>query len=856
MRDITQAILDNCHARIKKAYSITPVKSIGEGGCGVIGFATNIPVCGRHIFEPSIQMHNRGNGKGGGIAAAGLIPSQLGVDNNILKNYYILQIALLEPKSKDEIEKTCIIPFFNIKHKNYIKPKNDWRALNLKVKPPDIARYFVRVKENILKKFAQKLKIKNYSYREIEDEFIQQNSIRLNNIYYNALDNKQAFVISHARDLIILKIVGYAEQVIQYYNMNDFKAHLWIAHQRYPTKGYVWHPGGSHPFIGMNEALVHNGDFANYHSISEYLYQYGIKTQFLTDTEVSVQLFDLWRRVYRYPLEYVIEAMAPTTELDFERLDSAKQLIYKTIQSQHIHGSPDGPWFFIIASSSPDQNKYQLIGITDTAMLRPQVFALMEGKINIGLVGSEKQAINATLSTLHKEDSRFRQIADHYWNARGGSSTDGGAFIFTVQKNTQQPTLTCTNKFNRLVFNSTKYAKFGTIGKSFSPVKSIKLIQLKHNVFSNPSGEVFKQVCSVISSWSPSTLIWFLNKVVKIGSRNDNNLAWGLKLFTKLYDRRYDYGQMRRSEVLASIQNAINILLDSSPLIEAKAKRRYARINWKNRNELRAPDKNEKILIVQANNFLSEGNNSDAQLEILAYKLGWQNFIIYGLKGQRFHGCGLGENTQDVHIDIYGNSGDYLASGIDGLTIIVHGDAQDQIAQIIKQGRLVVYGNVGQTFMYGAKGGEVYILGNGAGRPLINAVGRPKVIINGTCLDFLAESFMAGNPLENGGFIILNSINFDDKGKIQALSIPYSGNNIFSLASGGVIYIRDPHQQLVKQQLNGGQYCDLTEKDWYLIYPYLKTNEKLFGISIEKDLLAINGKKCLPQEVYRKIKPS
>jgi len=44
-----------------------------EGGCGVTGFACSIPVSGRHIIAPSCQMHNRGNGKGGGIAAVGLL---------------------------------------------------------------------------------------------------------------------------------------------------------------------------------------------------------------------------------------------------------------------------------------------------------------------------------------------------------------------------------------------------------------------------------------------------------------------------------------------------------------------------------------------------------------------------------------------------------------------------------------------------------------------------------------------------------------------------------------------------------------------------------------------------------------
>ncbi len=70
-----------------------------------------------------------------------------------------------------------------------------------------------------------------------------------------------------------------------------------------------------------------------------------------------------------------------------------------------------------------------------------------------------------------------------------------------------------------------------------------------------------------------------------------------------------------------------------------------------------------------------------------------------------------------VRIDVYGSSGDYLASGIDGMEIYVHNNAQDQLCQIMKDGKLVVYGDVGQTFMYGAKGGSAYIMGNAAGRP-------------------------------------------------------------------------------------------------------------------------------------------
>jgi glutamate synthase domain-containing protein 3 len=234
--------------------------------------------------------------------------------------------------------------------------------------------------------------------------------------------------------------------------------------------------------------------------------------------------------------------------------------------------------------------------------------------------------------------------------------------------------------------------------------------------------------------------------------------------------------------------------------------------------------------------------------------MGWKQFICYGYKGQRFTGCGLSKDSDGVRIDVYDSSGDYLASGIDGLEVYVHGNAQDQLAQIIKRGKLVIYGDVGQTFMYGAKGGDVYVMGNAAGRPLINAVGRPRVVINGTCLDYLAESFMAGDPLNGGGFVVLNGIEFDTDGKVVPLVNPYPGANLFSLASGGAIYLRDPHHLVVEEQLNGGEFTRLTSADWELILPYLEENERLFGISIENDLLQVDGQRKGYASVYRKVR--
>jgi glutamate synthase domain-containing protein 3 len=208
-----------------------------------------------------------------------------------------------------------------------------------------------------------------------------------------------------------------------------------------------------------------------------------------------------------------------------------------------------------------------------------------------------------------------------------------------------------------------------------------------------------------------------------------------------------------------------------------------------------------------------------------------------------------------LRIDCYDNPGDYLASGMDGLEVYVHGNAQDQLGQIAKSGKIVIYGDVGQTFLYGAKGGEAYVMGNAAGRPMINAVGKPRVVINGTALDFLAESFMAGDPLNGGGFAVVNGVYFDHQGEVKPLKLPYAGSNLLSLASGGAIYVRDPHHTLVEEQLNAGEYRALSQADWKLILPYLEENERLFGIRINEDLLTVDGELKAPREVYRKVAP-
>ena len=831
-----------------------------EGGCGVTGFICSIPVTGKNIFEPSLQMHNRGNGKGGGIGAVGFVPEALGVSRQVLDDDYMLHIALLDASVKDEIENTFIKPHFKIDKFEKLATLDDYRAIGLDVRPPDVMRYLVRVKDDVLDKFIAENKFGSLSRRDAEDEFVYQNSFKINKKYYASLGEKKAFVMSHGRNMMILKIVGYAENVVRYYKLDDFKAHAWLAHQRYPTRGRVWHPGGCHPFSALNEALVHNGDFANYQAVLEYLKQRNYHLLFLTDTEEAALLLDLWGRVYKYPLEYLIEAMGPTSEMDFDMLPAEKQALYKAIQTHHVYASPDGPWFFIIARNDVQNNQFQLIGITDTAMLRPQVFALQEGEVQIGLICSEKQAIDATLISLEREDPRFRPIADKYWNARGGSHTDGGAFIFSLKDDGKGgKRLICTDKFgkaietpkDKVICDTSKKSK-GTVDKAVEERIS--------GLFAEANGasaahKIFACVRDAMSGFDADSFRFAIETIKNQALKSDACKQTAIDALTLLNDRRYNTGKIKRSSVQHVLKIALDGILAATPMIAAKAASQFSKIDYDTRDSLRAPQRHEVTLVIDAGRFEAEGDNCDAVLIVRAYKLGWRRFIVYNYRGQRFTGCGLGSATKGVRIDVYGSSGDYLASGIDGMEIYVHGNAQDQLCQIMKEGKLVVFGDVGQTFMYGAKGGAAYVMGNAAGRPLINAVGKPRVVINGTALDYLAESFMAGDPLNGGGFVILNGIGFDDNdGSIREYESPYPGSNIFSLASGGAIYVRDPRRKLVDEQLNGGEFARVTDADWKLIQPYLEENEKLFGITIDR-LLTVDGKKLEPKNVYRKIRP-
>ena len=842
-------------ARARPAPPVPFRKAEAEGGCGVVGVASSAPIPGRALLQALAQMRNRGNGKGGGLAAAGLDPAFLGVDRETLLRDHLLAVAYLDPSVRAEVEARHLGPAFEVDHVAELPTTP--HARTLPVPPPAVVCYLVRVRPEVREAFGREHGICEDHADEIDDEVVFQRTDALNRACYSATGERRAFVLSRGRDLLVVKLVGHGDDAIRAYGLEELRAHVWIGHHRYPTKGRVWHPGGAHPFVGVHEALVHNGDFANHASICAYLAQRGRWPLFLTDTEVAALAFDLLTRVYGYPLEHAIEALAPTTERDFALLPAERRRTYRMLQAVHIHGSPDGPWFFLIARSDPRAGARQLIGITDTSMLRPQVFALQRGREAVGVAASEKQAIDAVLESLAREDpGTWWPRADRYWNARGGSHTDGGAFVFTVRPGERGAgNLVCTDKFGRVV--EVDPAKEPPPPEGLPPAAALRagaVGALRRGGDEGtglaradlPAPELVARVRERLPSWGPGGTWAFLEELVR-GAADDAGRERAFEVLAALSDRPSPTGAMKRSVLLSLLDAAL------AELVEGVRLRPSGGFRWAGPGHL--PDPDGAAVVVDARGFPSEGPGSLARAIVELHRRGARRFLVAGCRGQRFIGCGLGPGTRGVRIDVFGSSGDYLASGIDGAEVVVHGSGQDQLAQIMKDGRLVVHGDVGQTFGYAAKGGEVFVLGNAAGRPLINAVGRPRVVINGTCLDYLAESFMAGDPLAGGGFVVVNGLALDEDGGIHDLDDPYPGGNLFSLASGGAVYVRDPRGRLGEDQLNGGEFAPFGREDLALLLPYLEENERLFGIPVRR-LFTVDGEELPPERVYRKIRPA
>jgi glutamate synthase domain-containing protein 2/glutamate synthase domain-containing protein 3/glutamate synthase domain-containing protein 1/Pyruvate/2-oxoacid:ferredoxin oxidoreductase delta subunit len=946
-------------ARVLNEWDASKEERREEGACGVVSFACTKPVPVESIQTACQRMHNRGNGRGGGILALG------GVFAEAFEDCYALQIITLVPQAQRPSKVLQIIHEYlrdfdmflrdgsrldastlssvNLDRFRNPRCQKDGRDITyqeagLAVDPGDLYRFFVRVKKEALLNFArqtldacrlsdserkvlengnpgellQNLNIAGkwieyyvkyfevltddylksidpdsefwaepkYEslWRDLEDEFIYRCAFAINQKFYiepqNRGENPEAFVASMMKDGGIWKLVGYAEQAADYWIVGDAEyltkeeisndelrianyeviptkdgravviysrgAHIWIGHQRFPT---VFSPysGGSHPFYGrVYEALIHNGDFANYVAMVRFWDQFGGAPQFRTDTEMAAKAYAILKQM-GYPQTHVIEAIAPTTGIDLQRLKKVNPELaadFEAIQKSQIAGSPDGPWFFIVGDQDAVTRDLRVIGLTDTSVLRPSVFVWQQssnGKwASIGLVGSEEQACRSVMDALYRSGVLASNEPDDVRIIRGGSVEQetegdirgGGAMIYHLKRKQHgEYDFVIMDKFgNRLTRES------GPQEDPHTPLSpnTAEIHELAKELFGSDGklkfqkpGKLFDFIKSNLKDWDFNTFRWLVNSLGD-QTRTDEQIAFAIETLALLKDRipGIEVGNKRRASLIQFVSEQLNAIFDAvEPISRRESRRTYHRVTILQQNEISMCDDPQQNLVVDASGFPPDGHDSLARMLIGAYEKGWRRFIVYKITGQRYLGAGFGPNTHDLELHLYGSPGQDIGNSLMGGTVHVHADAQNDMAKIIHSGSIVVHGLAGNTGVYGAKGGEIFVRDSVGTRWVINSVSSPagpglKVVIVGSAMEYLAESLM-------GGMVLMLGLEWDEAGVLRRKYVPFAGNSILAGASAGKVIIYDPDDRILPEQYATAKDVGFLSSDWIAVYKNL-----------------------------------
>ena len=468
----------------------------------------------------------------------------------------------------------------------------------------------------------------------------------------------------------------------------------------------------------------------------------------------------------RLPARIHYRGPRPDEEMDFDHLPPGK--------TAHLPADPGHPYprlarWALVLHHRPHHAEGEHSFSSSASRIRPcsgpRSSPSRTGDFQVGLICSEKQAIDATLRSLASEDPRFGTVADRYWNARGGSYTDGGAFIFTLSKagNGLQDDLHGQVRSRDTVPVGQKPYDFSSAcgrrsrnGRRCGPKK--KAVRADEDVSFGFSWRDLLGLGLRERSAPFRAGRW----LARLGRGREQ--AESYELLTRPLDRRYPTGDKRRRSLLQMTSGSLDRIFRAIPLLQRKEERHHVRIDFPTGKALRRPRRARRCWSRMRPAFPPRGRCArPADLRRIRARLDGVH-LFRPARDSAFSGA-VSVRTRRASASIHTVLPATTSPPVSTASRCTFtGTRQDQLGQILKAGKLVVYGDVGQTFMYGAKGGEVYVIGNAAGRPLINAAGRPRVVINGTALDFLAESFMAGDPYNGGGFVIVNGLSFDDEG--------------------------------------------------------------------------------------------
>jgi len=317
------------------------------------------------------NMHDRGNGLGGGFAAYGIYPEY--------KDDYAFHIMFLDREAKKKMSR-LISECFNIVNEEEM-PTQEANVTD----PPIMWRYFVQPKPS---------KMGGHT----ADDFVMEKVTRINT------ETGKAFVFSSGKNMGVFKGVGFPEDVAEYFCLEEYEGYMWTGHGRFPTNTPGWW-GGAHPFSMLDWTVVHNGEISSYGINKRYLEMFGYKCTMQTDTEVMAYAFDLLMRRQHLPIDIVSKILAPPLWSEIKTMKQENELAMRALRQTYGSLLMNGPFTIIVAHEG------EMIGLTDRIKLRPLTAA---EKGDFLFLSSEEAAIRLVSPML-----------DRVWNPRGGEPVIG-----------------------------------------------------------------------------------------------------------------------------------------------------------------------------------------------------------------------------------------------------------------------------------------------------------------------------------------------------------------------------------------------------------------------------------------------
>jgi glutamate synthase domain-containing protein 1 len=317
------------------------------------------------------NMHERGNGLGGGFAGYGIYPEY--------EDDYAFHIMYLSKGAKEETDR-LLNESFDIVHDEEVPTKE----ANVR-DPPIVWRYFVQ---------PGKMKPKN----QTADDYVMEKVMRINT------ETGEAFVFSSGKNMGVFKGVGFPEDIAAYFCLEEYEGYMWTCHGRFPTNTPGWW-GGAHPFNILDWTVVHNGELSSYGINRRHLEMYGYKCTMQTDTEVLAYAFDLLMRRQNLPIEIVSQILAPPVWTEIDDQEPKQRRLLRSLRQTYGSLLMNGPFSVIVAHHG------EMIGLTDRIKLRP---------LTAGIKGD--------FLYLSSEEASIRLVSpmlDRSWRPRGGEPVVG-----------------------------------------------------------------------------------------------------------------------------------------------------------------------------------------------------------------------------------------------------------------------------------------------------------------------------------------------------------------------------------------------------------------------------------------------